>query len=102
MATALQSPDWFEINPDKCAPANRPYLTAIISAWVAELDKSEAGKRKRGSNPPVSEKPVGDLLEKVLNPSRLVNPRWTATPQLQGFLFQAQLRIILRYLNYDA
>lgn len=107
MATALQKQNWFEINPDKCVLANRRWLNAIISNWANELTKRELEKRKRGSNPPVSEKPISEkevenLLEKILNPSRLVNPRWTATPQLQGFLFQEQLRIILRYLNYNA
>lgn len=107
MSTALQNPNWFEINPDRCAPANRPWLSAVISTWAGELSKSELDKRKRGSNPPVSEKPISEkevenLLERILNPSQLVNPRWTARPHLQGFLFQAQLGIILRYLNYDA
>ena len=107
MATALQNPDWVDFNADRCGPANRAWLSAVISTWASELTKSELENRKRGSNPPVSEKPisekeVGDLLERILNPSQLVNPRWTATPQLQGFLFQAQLGIILRHLNYDA
>ena len=107
MATALQNPVWFDINADKCAQPNRAWLNAIISTWTSELTKRELEKRKRGSNPPVSEKPISekdvtDLLERILNPSQLVNPRWTATPQLQGFLFQAQLRIILFHLNYDA
>jgi hypothetical protein len=107
MATAFQNPDWFEINTDRYAPANRAWLNAVISSWASELTKSELEKRKRGSNPPISEKPisekeVADLLERILNPSQLVNPRWTARPQFQGFLFQAQLGIILRHLNYDA
>jgi Restriction endonuclease len=107
MATALQNPNWFDINPDRCPSVNRPWLSGIISTWASELSKTELDKRKRGSNPPVSEKPISDkevenFLERILNPSQLVNPRWTARPQLQGFLFQAQLGIILRYLNYDA
>ena len=107
MATALQNPNWIDINPDRCTTANREWLNTIISTWAAELTKSELEKRKRGSNPPTSEKPisekeVADLLERILNPSQFVNPRWTATPQSQGYLFQAQLGIILRHLNYDA
>ena len=107
VSTALQNPNWFQINSDKCPPANRAWLNTVVSTWASELTKSELEKRKRGSNPPTSEKPisekeVADLLERIINPSQLVNPRWTGTPQSQGFLFQAQLGIILRHLNYDA
>ena len=60
MATALQNPNWFEIKPDKCVLANRAWINAIISSWAGELTKRELEKRRRGSNPPVSGKPISE------------------------------------------
>lgn len=107
MATALTHEAWFDQNTEKCCSANRVWLKNVVAAWAQSLDKRELAKRRAGSRPPVlqtaiSDETVDKLLEKVLIPSTLTNPKWAATPQAQGYLFQTQLEIIMRYLNLQA